>query len=1062
VAKEWLRLRFAVSPAAGGRQPDIMRKPMKLHLRRTLWIATSITAALLGRTPAREIVSAPHAPSSGVSTSDSTWDPALFRGLSYRTVGPFRGGRVTAVAGHRRQPSTFYMGSTGGGVWKTTDSGRSWINISDGFFETGSIGAIEVSESNPDVIYVGTGSAALRSNVIVGRGVYKSTDAGRTWSFAGLRETGQIGSVRIHPRDSNTVYVAAVGQPFGPNPERGVFRTRDGGKSWQKVLFINDRTGAVSLAMNPSNPNEIYAGAWRAERKPWTIISGGPATQTGLYKTTDGGDHWTKLSRGLPSSLIGKIDVDVARSNPRRVFVILEAPGQQAGVYRSDDGGSTFLQVSSNPELIKRPFYFTYIDVDPKDENTVWVNNLHLHKSTDAGRTWQTVLTPHVDNHGMWINPDNPLIFIQSNDGGANVTLDGGRSWSTQYNQPTAEMYQVEVDDQFPYRLYGAQQDNSTVIIPSLPLSAEPADDPVELMMRGPGCETGPVKPKPGLPEIVYGVCKGEFSRLSLLSGQEKHYWVYPQNRYGQAPADIHFRFQRISPLEISPYDPGTIYMGSHVVHRTRDEGLTWETISPDLTANEPGKQGISGEPITRDITGEEVYSALSAIRESPLEEGIIWTGANDGFVYITRDAGETWKNVTPSNLPAGGRVQNIEPSSHRMGSAYIAVCRYMLNDWQPYIYKTDNYGGTWSRLTDGRNGIPADFPARVVREDPDREGLLYAGTEFGMFISFDNGRNWQSFQLNLPVTPVTDIRVYEADLVLSTMGRSFWILDDLTPLHQLNREIASSRAQLFRPRAVYRTRYSTSIGGGAGPVYPPPEARIHYLLAPDIEAPITLDIIDALGTVVRSFSTERTDDAVRGSPVVDPAKMARAGTPILLMQRGMNRFTWDMRYPGPWNQNPLQSGTRGPMAAPGTYKVRLSAGKWSQTQILELRMDPRVTDDRVSPTDLEDQLRFNLQVRDAITAARVAAFRLTEVHDRLSRSNKDPERLKQVEALLSRLVTADGPYPQPMLIDQLLYLYLMTTQADQKIGHDASVRFADLSKELSAILGKVQEAIRQ
>ena len=994
--------------------------------------------------------------------SDSSWDPALFRGLRYRLVGPFRGGRVTAVAGHRRQPSAFYMGSTGGGVWKTTDSGHSWANVSDGFFETGSIGAIEVSESNPDVIYVGTGSAAIRSNVIVGRGLYKSTDAGRTWSFAGLREAGQIGSVRIHPRDPDTVYVAAVGQPFGPNPERGVFRTRDGGRSWQKVLFINDRTGAVSLAMNPSNPNEIYAGAWRAERKPWTIISGGPASETGLYKTVDGGDHWIKLSKGLPASLIGKIDVDVSRSNPRRVFVILEAPGKEAGVYRSDDAGETFVQTSSDPELIARPFYFTYIDADPKDENTVWVNNLRLHKSGDGGRTWRTVPTPHADNHGMWINPDRPEIFIQSNDGGANVTLDGGRSWSTQCNQPTAEMYQVEVDDQFPYRLYGAQQDNSTVIIPSLPLWAGPVDDPVQLLMQGPGCETGPVKPKPGFPEIVYGVCKGEFSRLSLLTGQEKRYWVYPQNRYGHSPADIRFRFQRTSPLEISPYDPGTIYMGSHVVHRTTDEGVTWEVISPDLTANEPGKQGISGEPITRDITGEEVYSALCTIRESPLEQGVIWTGANDGPVYVTRDAGENWKNVTPANLPPGGRIQNIEPSPHRMGSAYIAVCRYMLNDWQPYIYRTENYGGTWTPLTDGRNGIPADCPVRVVREDPDREGLLYAGTEFGMFISFDNGRSWQSFQLNLPVTPVTDIRVYEGDLVLSTMGRSFWILDDVIPLHQIKRELAASQAQLLRPRPTYRTRYSISIGRANGPEYPPPGARIHYLLAPEIEAPITLDIINPEGAVIRSFSTDRPEDTAGRGPGLDPSQLVRAGTLSLPMQRGMNRFTWDLRYPGPWNQDLLQSGTGGPVAAPGTYKVRLTAGKWSQTQVLEVRLDPRVTADRVSGADLEDQLRFNLQLRDAITAARIAAFRLMEARDRIGKPNQAAARIKQVEALLSRLVTAGGPYPQPMLIDQLLYIYRMTNQADQRIGHDASIRFADLSKELAAVLAEVQEVLRQ
>jgi len=471
-------------------------------------------------------------------------DPVLLRGLRYRMVGPTRGGRVTAVAGTRQQPGTFYMGATGGGVWKTTDYGQTWTNVSDGFFATGSIGAIAVAESNPDVVYVGTGSAAIRSNVIQGRGVYRSRDAGRTWTFVGLREAGQIGAVRVHPSNPDLAYVAALGQPFGPSPERGVFRTTDGGTTWTKVLFVNDRVGVVSLAMNPADPRELYAGAWRAERRPWTIISGGPASQTGLYKSTDGGDTWSKLGQDLPFDLIGKIAVDVSRADPRRVYVLLEAPGDQRGVYRSDDGGERFTQVNSDVDLVRRPFYYTYITADPKDPDTVYVNNESFFKSTDGGRTFTRLRTPHGDNHGMWINPDDPSLFIQSNDGGANVTTNGGRTWTTQMNQPTAELYQVEVDDQFPYRIYGAQQDTGwPLIVPSLPPQAGGYVDALQFSSTGPGCETGPVKPTPGRPYVVWGVCKGEISRLDLRTGQESHYWVYPQDRYGHAPRGEPFRY---------------------------------------------------------------------------------------------------------------------------------------------------------------------------------------------------------------------------------------------------------------------------------------------------------------------------------------------------------------------------------------------------------------------------------------------------------------------------------------------------------------------------------------
>lgn len=964
------------------------------------------------------------------SAANPLVNPALFEGLRYRSIGPHRGGRVTALGGHRRQPHTFYMGATGGGVWKTTNAGQLWVNISDGVFATASIGAIDVAESNPDILYVGTGSAAIRSNVIQGRGVYKSADAGKTWTFVGLREVGQIGALRIHPLNPDVAFVAAVGQPFGPNPERGVFRTKDGGSTWQKVHYINERTGAVSLALNPSNPNEIYAGAWRAERRPWTIISGGPASEGGIYKSTDGGDTWTKLSKGLPQKLIGKVDIDISRSNPNRVYAIMEAPPGEAGVYRSDDAGASWTLVNTEPSLIARPFYYTYIDADPNNPDVVWVNNLALWKSTNGGKSFSRVFTPHGDNHGMWINPDNPDIMIQSNDGGANVSLNGGSSWSTQYNQPTAEIYQVAVDNQFPYRVYGAQQDNSTLIVPSLPPTADRPDNPIQLWTQGPGCETGPIMASPVNPNIVYGACKGEFYRTNFETGQTASYWVHPQNRYSHNPRDIKYRFQRVSPIDISPHNPRVLYHCSHVVHRSMDEGVTWEVISPDLTANEPDKQVISGEPITRDITGEEVYSTIYAFRESTLEPGVLWAGANDGPVHVSRDSGKTWRKITPGDLPPGGRVQNIEPSPHRKASAYIAVYRYLLNDWQPYIYLTNDYGASWTRLTGGKNGIPADYPTRVVREDPDREGLLYAGTEFGMFISFDNGGHWQSFQLNLPVTPVTDIRVFRKDLVLSTMGRSFWIMDNLSPLHQIGRPAQITGHHLFQPREAYRTR-RPAIGGSADqPTYPPAGADIdYYLAAPAAE--LKLEILDSSGQVIRALSP--------------PASRA-----------GMVRFVWDLRHIGAWDSNPQRAGANGPLAVPGFYLARLTAGAWTQTQPLEVRMDPRLAKDGVTQADLDEQLELGLKIHDTISEARRAAFRIAEALKKAG-SGPSAQKLREIQA---KLVTASGPYPQPVLIDQLGNLNSMVNGADRKVGRSALEFLALLKSQLAAIQDEVARAI--
>jgi photosystem II stability/assembly factor-like uncharacterized protein len=980
------------------------------------------------------------------NTAKLSIDAKLFNGLRYRSIGPARGGRVTAVTGVRKEPQTFYFGATGGGVWKTTDAGANWANVSDGFFETASIGALAVAESDPNVVYAGTGSAAIRSNVILGKGVYKSTDAGKTWTHVGLREAGQIGSLRIDPRDANVAFVAALGQPFGPNAERGVFKTTDGGRTWRKVLFINNQTGAVSLALNPANPNELYAGAWRGERRPWTIISGGSASEGGIYKSTDAGETWTHLSQGLPTGLIGKVDIDVSAANPKRVYAILEASEGAGGVYRSDDSGASWSLINKQAGLISRPFYYTYIDADPKNSDVVYVNNLGFHKSTDGGKSFRPMPTPHGDNHGMWINPDHPEIFIQSNDGGANVTLNGGRSWSTIYNQPTAEIYQVAVDNQFPYLVYGAQQDNTTLIVPSLPPTTDRPDDPIQLWKTGPGCETGPIMPSPVNPQIVYGACKGEFYRTNFATGQTASYWVHPQNRYGHNPKDILYRFQRVSPMEISPHNPRVLYHASHVVHRSMDEGVTWQVISPDLTAFEPDKQVISGEPITRDITGEEVYSTIYAFRESTLEPGVLWAGANDGPVSVTRDNGKTWKRVTPKDLPPGGRVQNIEPSPHRKGSAYIAVYRYLLNDWQPYIYMTNDYGVTWARLTDGKNGIPADFPTRVVREDPSRAGLLYAGTEFGMFISFDNGAQWQPFQLNLPLTPVTDIRVHRKDLVLSTMGRGFWILDNVSPLHQVNATVAAAAAHLFTPRLAYRTRSAAMGGRPQVPEYPPVGAHLDFALSAEPAGELKLEILDVTGKVVRTATSQTNaranassnrptqlggDEEMRG-----PGFGASAARP-LTKQAGLNRWVWDLRVDG-----------GGPLVVPGKFTVRLSADGWTKTQPLTVALDPRLAKDGVTLLDLREQ--FNLLV--AVRETTVQARRLAQKLDEALRETKDGAAKERLHTLRAKLVTAPGAYPQPMLIDQLSSLSRMAGAADRKVGRSAIQHFAVLKKQLAEI----------
>src|SRR5689334_823225 len=964
-----------------------------------------------------------------------TPDPSFYNNLRYRLVGPSRGGRVTTVTGVPSKPRTFYMGVASGGLFRTTDSGTTWTPITDGKVPLGSTGSVAVADSDPNVIYLGTGSDGVRSNVSTGRGMYKSTDGGQTWKFIGLYNAGQIGAVRIHPTNPDIVWVAANGNIFKSNDERGVFKTTDGGQTWHKVLFISDAVGAMDVELQPNNPNVVYAWMSHLERKPWTIISG--AREGGFYKSTDGGEHFTKISNGLPNELIGKANLAVTNTNPNRIYALVEAkPG--GGFYRSDDAGQTWALINSSGALTQRPFYYTTLGADPSNADVVYAGAEGFFKSTDAGKTFTPFRTPHGDNHDIWINPKDSQIMIQSNDGGANVSTDGGRTWSTQMNQPTAEIYGVWLDNQFPYKLYGAQQDNTTLIISS---QAEPFS--TTDWRTGPGCETGPIMPHPSNPDIVYGSCKGQYGVMNLKTGQEKNYWIGAQSLYGNPASDLIYRMQRVSPMATSPHDPDVLYYGSQYVHRTRDKGVTWERVSPDLTAHPACCQGASGEPITRDVTGEEFYSTLYAITESPLEKGVIWTGSNDGPFYVTRDDGKNWTNVTPKDLPPGGRVQYIEASPHRKGSAYYAVYRWLLGDFKPYIYFTNDYGSTWTRLTTGKNGIPEDWPTRVVREDPDREGLLYAGTEFGMFISFDNGAHWQPFQLNLPNVPVSDIKVHHKDLIVSTQGRAIWILDNITALHQLSSQMKSADAFLFKPRDGYRTRVSPAV---LGPVVD------YYLPAP---RPVIIEILDSKGTVLNTYNSETPVLRPARGPAgaesqVDPdAAPARRFIPPPRVTKtpGMNRFAWDVRN------------EQGVTLPPGQYQVRLKTGNVRLTQPLNVLIDPRVADDGVTVSDLQEQFEHNMRMRELVSGVNQLATRVREAQNKL-RSGSDPNTLNRVNEIASRLLTEPVRYGKPGLQAQITYLAGMTANVDQKIGRDAVERYAVLKKEFDALRAEVDQVL--
>jgi photosystem II stability/assembly factor-like uncharacterized protein len=902
-----------------------------------------------------------------------------FKGMKYRLIGPFRGGRSLTAAGIPGDPTTYYFGATGGGVWKSTDGAMTWSPVFDKE-GTSSVGSLAVANSNHNVLYAGTGEACIRGNISHGDGVYKSLDGGKTWKNVGLKDSRAIGKIIINPNNPDIVFVAALGHPFGTNTERGIFRTTDGGKTWEKVLYKDEKTGGIDVAFDPHNPNVLFGALWQARRTSWSMESGGPGS--GLYRSTDGGTTWKRLEEhGLPKGPYGKIGVVVA-ANSDRVYALIEAHGAEGGLYRSDDGGDSWELVNPSHALWQRPWYYMHVIADPRDENVLYIMDVEAFKSTDGGHLFNRVKVPHGDNHGLWIDPMDTRRMIAANDGGVTVTLDGGKNWTHQDNQPTAQFYHVTTDTATPYRVYGAQQDSGTVAIISRSDSGSISySDWYDVG----GGEAGYIAPDPRDPEIVYAAdYQGNITRYDRHIGQVKAITEQPELSDAHGAANLEHRFQWTAPVLISPHDPNTLYHGGERLFKTTDGGAHWQAISPDLTRNDKSKQKVSGGDITLDDSGTEYYDTIFALAESPLTKGLIWVGTDDGLIQLTQDEGKTWTKVTPKDLPEWSRVSQIDPSSHDAGTAYVAVDRHQFDDLRPYIYKTSDYGKTWTKLT---QGIPETTFVRAVREDPKKRGLLYAGTEQGVFVSFNDGGNWRPMQLNLPTTPVHDLVVKGDDLVVATHGRSFWILDDVSPLRQYSDDIAKKDAFLYTPSTAYRIQAGAS--GDATPSRrtgqnPPAGAVIYYFLKdePKGDAETKIEILDASGNVIRKYSSAEYA-SLEEPPDPDDKKPEKEIKP----EAGLNRFVWDLRYEEAhrvsgyylWEYG---AGARGPVAMPGHYQVRLTSGGQTQTAGFDLKLDPRV---QVSQADLEQQFHLMLETRDELSHVYDAVNQIQDVRLQLA-----------------------------------------------------------------------------
>jgi photosystem II stability/assembly factor-like uncharacterized protein len=977
-------------------------------------------------------------------------EQAAIDGLTWRLIGPFRGGRSVAVAGSQARPDEYYFGATGGGLWKTTDGGQSWDNVSDGFFGTSSVGAIAVFPKDPDIVYVGMGERSIRGNISYGDGMYKSTDGGKTWSHIGLRDSQTIARVRVHPENPDVVYAAVLGHIFGRNDERGVFKSTDGGRSWNRILFESDRAGAVDLSMDAKDPNVLYAATWETWRTPFELNSGGPGSK--LWKSTDGGRTWSDLSRspGLPKGTLGKIGVSVSPADPNRVYALVEA--LDGGLFVSDDAGRSWRLVNDNRNFRQRAWYYTYVHAGPVDRDQVYVLNVGFHRSNDGGKTFSSISVPHVDNHDLWIAPDNPERMINSNDGGANVSTNGGRTWTAQ-NFPTAQFYHVTTDNHFPYRVYGAQQDNSTVRIASRTRGAGIGTRDWESTAGG---ESGYLAPKPDDPEVVFGGSYGGYLQmLNHRTGQSRNVSAWPDNPIGHGAESLRHRFQWTFPIVFSPHDPNLLYTSSQYLLKSTNGGESWKAISPDLTRNDRRTMGPSGGPITKDNTSVEYYGTIFTVAESPRRAGLIWAGSDDGLIHLTTDGGASWRNVTPPQLP--GRdlqwpmISLIEASAHHEGTAYAAVTNYKNNDHRPYIYRTRDHGRTWTPIA---NGIPVDAYVRAVREDPVRPGLLYAGTETGVYVSFDDGANWRSLQRNLPNSPIHNLVVKEDDLVVATHGRSFWILDDLTPLRQ-TAQMPIGQPFLFGPKDAYRVNWGGG-GGRRGPGQEPVGANptsgviVTYHLPQAVEG-VRFEFLDRDGNVV----------ATR-----DGAKEA-----------GTHRFGANLQYPS-FRAVPgmimWSAGPRPIPAPPGTYTVRMRIGE-DQVGSREFRLlaDPRGT---ATEADLLAQFQFARQISDRVTEANEAVLMIRDARRQIDeRIAKDPQVRREGEALKAklaaieeeiyqvRLQSGQDPLNFPIKLNNKIAALLgVVLSGDFRPTHQSYEVYATLSGELQTQLDALEAIWRR
>ena len=907
---------------------------------------------------------------------EAMYDEALYSALEYRNIGPYRGGRSAAVTGVPGQPMLYYFGSTGGGVWRTQDGGQSWHNISDGYFG-GSIGAVAVSEWDPNVIYVGGGEKTVRGNVSHGYGMWKSTDAGKTWESIGLDNTYHISRVRIHPKNPDLVYAAVMGNLYRDTEERGVYRSTDGGATWERILFANAAAGAVDLIMDPTNPRILYASTWRIRRNPYNLSSGGEGSA--LWKSTDGGDTWEEITRneGLPDGTVGIIGVTVSPVNPNRVWAIIE--NEKGGVFRSEDGGETWAKINEDRNLRQRAWYYTRIYADTQDEDMVYVMNVQFWRSKDGGKTFESFRTPHGDHHDLWIAPENPNRMVVGDDGGAQVSFSGAQDWSTYYNQPTSQFYRVTTDNHFPYRVLGAQQDNSTVRILHRGAFGSIRERDWEPTAGG---ESGHLAPHPDNPDIVYGGSYGGYlQRVDHSTGESRVINVWPDNPMGAGAEGMKYRFQWNFPIFFSPHDVNTLYTAGNMLFKTNDEGQSWDIISPDLTRNDPSTLGPSGGPITKDNTGVEYYATIFAAMESHHEEGVIWAGSDDGLIHVTRDGGENWENVTPSDriMPEWILINGIDIDPHNPGGLYVAATMYKHGDFAPYLYKTKDYGQSWTKIVDG---IEDEHFTRAIRADPNREGLLYAGTESGMYVSFNDGESWTPFQLNLPQVPITDLAIKDNDLVVATQGRSFWIMDDLTPLHQLNEEVASSDMWLYEPRSTYRLPGGGFFGGGAPNAgqNPPNGVMIRYYLdeEPGEDMEVAMRILENDGSIIQTYEAKEKGDRMTA-------------------KQGMNQFVWNFSYPeaeGFQGMIMWAGNLSGPRAVPGMYQARLIVGSDSMTVPFEIMKDPRTSS---TVADLQAQFDFIASANATLTEAHQGIKRIRDVR---SQVNTIAERSKGQEGM--------------------------------------------------------------